>query len=290
MRGLCRALVALAMAASGALAADSAPPAAKPPMPAFADRWDVDFSGAITSDFVYRGFSISDRGPSVSANVRPRYEWFYAGLAVASVDLPFRPDALMDIYACVRPVFGPLVLELRFTYYHFPGSVAPGTNIPADFDFWQVHARPVLNLSESLSLALHTSHAPDFANTGATETLLSLSPLYKAPAPWLGPGWGWFVSGELAHQWMGTTRTGVDFADYAFWSIGAGLAYKALIFDLRYHDTTMTREECFVLTGDLGAIPGGVPSAANPLGLRSNWCSPAIVGRISFETSQSRLR
>jgi uncharacterized protein (TIGR02001 family) len=291
MRGTCRyAMVALAFSASSAMAADVAVPAAPAPQPAAASAFDVAFGAILTSDFIYRGFSISDRGPSVGAYVVPRYEWLYAGLTAASVNLPFRPDALLDFYAGLRPVLGPVVLDFRLTYYHFPNSVTPGTNIPAKYDFWQGHFRPAWNVSELLTLAVHASHAVSFANTGAPEILLSGSALVKAPRNWFPPGVGAYLSGEVGHQWIGTTDTGADLPDYLLWNAGVGLAYKAFTFDLRYHDTNMSKEDCAVLTGDLGAAPGGVSSPLNPLGLRSNWCSAAIVGRLSFDMTVSQLR
>jgi uncharacterized protein (TIGR02001 family) len=283
------AVFALAFVASSATAAELAMPTIPAP-PAAASRWDVAFGGILTSDFIYRGFSVSDRGPSVQAYVRPSYEWLYAGLTAASVDLPFRPDALVDFYAGFRPVVGPIVLDFRMTYYHFPNSVTPGTNIPANYDFWQGHFRPAWQVNESLTLVVHASHAPSFANTGAPETLLSGSAFVTAPGGWFPGGLTAYLSGEVGHQWMGVTGTGADLPDYLFWNAGVGLTYKAFTFDLRYHDTSLSQEECAVLTGDLGATPGGVPSAVNPLGLRSNWCSAAIVGRLSFDTSLSRLR
>jgi uncharacterized protein (TIGR02001 family) len=285
------------VSASSAIAADRAVPAAPPaaptpaaPAPGAPSPWDVAFGALLQSDFIYRGFSVSDRGPSVAAYVRPSYEWFYAGVTAASVDLPFRPDALFDFYAGARPVFGPVAVDVRFTYYYFPGSVTPGTNIPAKYDFWQAHVRPAWTVNEWLTLAVHGSYAASFANTGAPETLLSGSGLVRLPGTWLPAGVAGYLSGEVAHQWIGITNTGADLPDYLFWNVGAGLVYKAFTFDLRYHDTNMSREECAILTGDLGATPGGVPSALNPLGLRSNWCSAAIVGRLSWDMSLSRLR
>ena len=65
MRGNFRhAVAALAVSAalaSSAMAADRAVPAAPPP--AAASPFDVAFGAFLASDFIYRGFSISDRGP-----------------------------------------------------------------------------------------------------------------------------------------------------------------------------------------------------------------------------------
>jgi hypothetical protein len=144
-------------------------------------------------------------------------------------------------------------------------------------------------VNDTLTLVTHVSHAPSFANLGATETLWSGTAIVSGPRNWPAPGWGSYLSGEVGRQWMGVIDAGIDLPDYAFWNVGVGLTYKAFTFDLRYHDTTLSKEECAVLTGDLGAIPGGIPSAANPLGLRSNWCGAAIVGKLSFDLSLAKL-
>jgi hypothetical protein len=88
---------------------------------------------------------------------------------------------------------------------------------------------------------------------------------------------------------MGTSKFNVHLPDYQTWNVGSGLHYQGLTFDLRYFDSSLSKENCWVLTGDLGATPGGIPSSVNPLGLRSNWCGRAIVGKISFETLASML-
>jgi len=55
---------------------------------------------------------------------------------------------------------------------------------------------------------------------------------------------------------------------------------------LTYHNTNLSKENCFVFTGDPNAVPGGaIDAITNPTGLRSNWCGPALVGTLSFEFS-----
>jgi hypothetical protein len=103
------------------------------------------------------------------------------------------------------------------------------------------------------------------------------------------PGWGAYASAEVGHHGMGTTDSGVDLADYVAWNIGAGLAHRGVTFDLRYFDSNLSKEECWLLTGDLGATPGGIPSAANPLGLRSNWCGSSVVAKVTFDMTLSKL-
>ena len=58
-------------------------------------------------------------------------------------------------------------------------------------------------------------------------------------------------------------------------------------FDLSYHDTNLSKEDCFVLAGDL-ATPGGGGSGANTGGLQSNLCGRALVATLSFEFKPPR--
>ena len=56
-----------------------------------------------------------------------------------------------------------------------------------------------------------------------------------------------------------------------------------------YSNTSLTQENCFVFTGDLGAAPGGViDPVTNPLGLRSKWCGPVFVGTLTYEFSAGK--
>jgi hypothetical protein len=59
---------------------------------------------------------------------------------------------------------------------------------------------------------------------------------------------------------------------------------KLLNLDLRYYDTNLSKEDCFVFTGDHTARPGGrVDPVTNPDGLVSRWCSATFVAKLWFE-------
>ena len=70
-------------------------------------------------------------------------------------------------------------------------------------------------------------------------------------------------------------------------SIPAAVVEKStrmiLNLDLRYYDTNLSKENCFVLTGDLNARPGGrIDPVTNPEGLASRWCSATFVAKVWF--------
>jgi hypothetical protein len=59
--------------------------------------------------------------------------------------------------------------------------------------------------------------------------------------------------------------------------------YKNLNLDLRYYDTNLSKEDCFVFTGDPNAILGGRPNfITNPDGFVSQWCSATFVAKYWF--------
>jgi hypothetical protein len=70
---------------------------------------------------------------------------------------------------------------------------------------------------------------------------------------------------------------------YLNWQFGVTFTRKVFNLDLRYYDTNLSRENCFVLTGDPNARPGGaVNPVTNPEGLTSNWCSATFVAKVWF--------
>jgi uncharacterized protein (TIGR02001 family) len=284
--------IALILPVSGALCADAAPPPKKAPPESkapssFASRWDLEYGASVTSDFNYRGFSISNRRPSGTVYVRPVYDGIYAGLQASTLDIPFDTPGVLDFYAGYRRPSGPILFEVRANYYHFPNSVIPTTSIGTNIDYWEIQARPVWAVNDHLVLIGHAAYAPDFIRSGASETWMSGTVIVKDTIKPM-PGWLGYASGELGHHRFGISDRGVDLPDFAAWNIGAGLVYKHVTFDLRYYDSNLSKEECAVLTGDLSATPGGVPSAVNPLGLRSNWCSASIVGKIAVAMSLAK--
>src|SRR5262249_13598922 len=86
-----------------------APPA--PPAPA--SPWDLAFGGGIMTDYIWRGITQSAHSPSVAAYTELRYNYsptlqFYGALSGESISFPNRAAAEIDMYAGVRPTFGPL--------------------------------------------------------------------------------------------------------------------------------------------------------------------------------------
>lgn len=294
-RILFSAVAALALSASGALAADlpvKAAPVVAPPPPA----WDVAFGGAIASDYRFRGISQSNQKPSVSAYFEPRYNlnenWqLYLGMAGASISFPNRAAAEIDFYGGIRPTFGPLALDLGVLYYWYPGgtcynsavlgclaTLPNGNVIKKDLSFVEGYFRGIWTVIEPLQLGFNTYYADSFLNSGADGFYGSGTIKYTFPT--LSNGVGFYISGEGGYQYVGTTDAfygTFNLPDYATWNVGVGITYKVFTLDLRYIDTDLSKAQCNAFTGDQNAGP----NAAGVVG--SNWCGATFVAKLSAD-------
>ena len=105
---------------------------------------------------------------------------------------------------------------------------------------------------------------------------------------------GWTLSGDLGRSVFGRTSSaggvsaggaGLPLPAYTNWRAGLTFSYNVLKLGLNYTDTTLSKEQCYVMTGDLGALPGGVSTADNPTGLRSALCGATFSATLGFEIS-----
>jgi len=281
------AIVAAAVAASAsAHAADIAPVYKAPPAPVATNPWNVAIGGAVMTDYNFRGISQSDRGPSVGAYFEGQYKasdmlTFYAAVAGMSVDLPTNPTAEIDYYGGFRLATGKLSWDFGVWYYHYPKEGIAG--VPADTDFWEVYGKVSWAVTDQFTLGGAVYYADDWLKTGAEGTYLSGTAKYAFPAV---SGFGAYVSGEIAHYWLGTQTLVLpasDLPDYTYWNAGVGFTYKALTVDLRYHDTDLSQEECATLTGNVS----GFTSTGAPV---SKWCGEAYIAKLSFDTTLNDLK
>ena len=206
-----RAAGALVMAIASALRsqanaqeAASAPPArsaAAVPAPGTetASKFDVSVAAAITSDYNYRGYTLSDHKPSASTNFEATYSIFFVDVDAASVQIPMLSQFQMTDYAGIRPVFGPITVETGVAYYSYPGSVV-------DTSYPEYYVAPKYALSSKFTMGVNVYYAPDYSRTGAWENFNSIDAKYTFDS-------GLAISGELGRQSFGTTKaTAMDAA------------------------------------------------------------------------------
>jgi uncharacterized protein (TIGR02001 family) len=231
--------------------------------------FDISASASITSDYNYRGYTLSDHRPSASTNFEATYNIFFAGINAASVQMPMLSQLQMTDYAGIRPVFGKLTVETGVGYFSYPGS-------PIDISYPEYYIAPSYALTPKLTVGANVYYAPDYSRTGAWENYNSIDAKYTFDS-------GLAISGELGRQSFSTTKAtavvaAVKLPDYTYWNFGFSYTYKVVTFDLRYFATTLSKQNCNLITGTA------------PIGTGSNGCDPAIIGTLSWSGNLSGVK
>ena len=269
------AIVGIQPSAAKAQQSDSATPPApstttRPAPPKDATSiFDVNFGAGITTDYNYRGYTLSDHKPSASTNIEATYNLFFAGVNTASVEMPKLSQLQMTNYTGIRPTFGKLTVEAGVAYYSYPGSTI-------DISYPEYYLAPTYALTSKLTVGLDAYFAPDYSRTGAWENYNAIQAKYTFDS-------GLSFSGELGRQGFGTTTAtpsspAYKLPDYTYWNLGFSYAYKAVTFDLRYFATTLSKQSCFLITGTGLAATG------------SNGCDPTVIATLSWNVSLSGLK
>jgi len=318
--------VLIATAISGsAFAADlgKMPVKAAPPPPP-PSPWDIAFGAAIMSDYNFRGVTQSNHKPSVAAYFEPRFNvtpnvQLYAGVAGESISFPNNAAAEIDFYGGIRPTFGPIAFDVGFWYYWYPGGRefnglnALGvpdpvgcTNLPTpaafaagqcnfikkDVSFWEVYGKATYTVNDQFLFGGAVFYSPSVLNSGADGTYLSGNAKYTFPA--FSNGVAIYLSGEVAHWWLGTTDAfyaNTNLPDYTTWNVGVGFTWKVFTLDLRYYDTDLSKGDCNAFTSDHTAtFATSNITAINPSGLGSNWCSAWFVAKLSADLTLGSLK
>ncbi len=306
-------MAAAILSATPVLAADM--PVKAPKVVAEPSPWDWAFGGALMSDYNFRGISQSNRGPSGTAYSETRYNvnsnWqLYAGEQYWAVTLPTNPTCECDLYGGIRPTVGPLAFDFGFIYYWYPrehqhatGAI-PAAPFPAypngnatlsNTDYYEGYGKVTWEaVKDKFWLGLNEYYSPNWLNTGAygdyfSGTAKVALPAFNVPAFGIGEV-GWYISGELGHYWLGTTNTvagvftpAINLPDYTTWNAGIAFTWKVATLDLRYYDTTLSKVNCNILTGD----PNATITAA---GVGSNWCGASFIANLKFDLTLANLK
>ena len=288
------AALAVAGISAPAIAADAAVKAPKAPPPPPPYMLDIAVGGIVQSNYLFRGISQSNKGPSGGAYFEPDlttpFGVFYVGIAGLSIDWPSgagygftAPAAEIDLYGGWRHSWGPFSVDLGIVDYYYPSESWNGfTN---DSDFYEIYGKVGWDFGHGLSVGGNVFWTPDLLNYSETFRSLGIinspSATYASVTPkWVLP-WTWgdlgaYVSGEYGHWWIESTgfvAAGLHDPSYNYWNAGLAFTYKQLTLDLRYHGNDLGETGC----GDF--LVTGVPNQSN------SWCDDTFVVSLKFDTS-----
>ena len=203
---------------------------------------------------------------------------------MASVKLPTDPSSEITVSGGVRPTLGPIEFDIGATYFAYPGETPGGpTN---GIEYWEAAFRGVAPIGESIRVAAGYAYSPNVSNTGAWSQYAAAGFGYEVPARLLPQDVGVSFTAAAGYSWFGNQSLalgGFELPAYLNWQAGVTFSHKFLNIDLRYYDTNLSKENCYVFTGDPNAASGGrVNPITNPDGLMSRWCSATLVAKLWF--------
>jgi len=246
---------------------------------------ELEFSAraGAASDYIYRGTTLSDHGPAAGAALEARFGALYAGTTVASVKLPTQPLAEFTVAGGVRQKIATIDFDFGVTYFAYPGERLPGET---GINYWEAVVRGDRSIGEQFRVAAGYAYSPSVSNTGAWSQYVAAGVGYDVPGRLLPPNLGISFTSAAGYSWFGNQASalgGFPLPAYLNWQAGVTFTHKAFNLDLRYYDTNLSKENCFVFTGDPNARLGGrADPVTNPAGLTSNWCGATFVAKAWF--------
>lgn len=265
--------------------AAEAPLRADPPQADAASHLEFSARAGLASDYIYRGVTLSDRKPAVGAALEAALGLFYAGATVTSVKLPSQPAAEITMSGGVRPKLWDVQLDFGWTYFLYPGETVP-VGAFAGIEYWEAAARADTRIGEALRVAGGFGYSPNVSNTGAWSKYAAFGLGVDLPRDALPQNVTASLTGSAGYYWFGNQSAalgGFPLPAYLNWSAGMTFTRQIFNLDLRYYDTNLSKENCFVFTGDPNATSGGaIDPVTNPLGLTSRWCSATFVAKFWF--------
>jgi uncharacterized protein (TIGR02001 family) len=261
-----------------------------------ADAVETSVGASVMSDYLYRGISLSRRGPSASTSIEIDRDGFYVGSYLYTVRLPGSPVGELTGTAGVRRTLGGIDYDVWAEGYYYPAEAPPPGS--GATNYWQGNLKASRKF-DAFELISQFSYSQNVWNSGAWGAYDSGELDIELPKLKLAnEDVTWKLVGEVGHQSYGWTTLGAKLPDYSHWRLGTVFARGDWSLEANYQDTNLSRQDCFVLTGDTssgGAVDSGGSTVVtrvgvrrfveNTEGLRSDLCGRAFVGVLSFQFS-----
>jgi len=199
-------------------------------------EWSVTATG--TSDYIFRGVSLSGEDPVFQASVDASYGiWYFGAWGTSLAD---EGQVEIDFYTGIKPVLGPVTFDLGVVYYTY------FWDDPSDSNYFELKAGAEFSPIKNLTLTPVFWYTPDQdENYGETWTIEGTA-AYELPAV------GIFtptVSGLIGFTEDLGDGSSLGVNDYTYWNAGLSLAVEKFTFDFRYWDTDIS---------DADALAGGL--------------------------------
>jgi uncharacterized protein (TIGR02001 family) len=245
IKTLAAGLLATTALTSAALAGGSLKDSAAPEGRQFG--WSFNIGG--TTDYVFRGFSQNAEDPALQGGVDMTYGIFYAGVWSSMVNFgtnTFGEDVVhaeVDIYAGIKPVWGPLTFDFGVIYYAYPGANEENVTPWNEQNYVELKAGVSGSPFKNMTLGTTVFYSPEYNNESGTTWTIEGVAAYELPkigpiVPTLSGTLGTTIFENLANAQTFNTSLGDD--SYLYWNVGMSFGVDKLTFDFRYWDTDVS--------------------------------------------------
>ena len=257
---------AAAMSFGGSVFADGLPGSTKDAAPASEERkFGYSWNIGVTSDYIFRGISQNRRDPAMQGGADITYGIFYAGVWASDVNFGRNPDGLpkgsgnpgsavanveVDVYAGIKPVWGPVTFDLGVITYNYLGGHDRGPRFfqVREQDFQELKLGASATFVPKLTTGVTLFYSPHFQQGQGSVTTVEGTAAYELPTMMkVVPT----ISGTIGGQFgdAGSVKNPYVFANgkdsYMYWNAGLTLGLDKLSIDFRYWDTNISNAGSF---------------------------------------------
>lgn len=186
---------------------------------------EVSANVSLTTDYVFRGVSLSGNDPAIQGGADWSSDMFYAGVWGSSLSEGME----LDLYAGVTPTTGPVTWDLGVIGYFYPGLA----DDDAEADYFELMAAGSIDATEQLSFGAGVWYSGDnYGNTGEAIYYEINAAYTVSDALSFNAAYG----NQSIENPDGEDGGSLE-DDYNTWNIGVTHAFHGFSLDLRYHDT-----------------------------------------------------
>lgn len=202
-----------------------------------------------TSNYVFRGISLTDKRPAVQGAIDLSYGIFYTGIWASntSSDSPFFLKGLgtqeIDFYGGIKPVWGPVTFDLGAIAYTYFGGEGAATG-SGDFTYYELKAGVSGEIWKGLTGSVTNWIAPSQANAPLVYTIEGVTTYTLPQCGIFTPTYSSLLGYSDARVEDPINPAGVGWFpnsknDYLYWNSGLSLTVEKFTMDFRYWGTNL---------------------------------------------------
>lgn len=188
---------------------------------------EVSANVNLTSDYVFRGVSLTDNDPAIQGGFDWSNDQFYAGVWGSSL----LEGTEIDVYAGYTPTLGAVTFDLGVIGYFYPGA----SDDDAELDYFELLLGAEYGVSEQFSFGGAVYYTDEnYGETGeAVYYEINATYAFSDALEFTGAFGNQSIEDADGEDGVDVTEE----SDYNTWNLGATYAFHGFSLDFRYHDT-----------------------------------------------------